>query len=48
MTGLTKLVEEATADSEEPRTKRMDSTLENSQDHLRVPKLPEDIATLVR
>ena len=48
MTGLTKLVEEATADSEEPRTKRMDSTLENSQDHLRVPKLPEDIATLVQ
>ena len=48
MTGLTKLVEEATADSEEPRTERMDSTLENSQDHLRVPKLPEDIATLVQ
>ena len=48
MTGLTKLVEETTADSEEPRTKRMDSTLENSQDHLRVPKLPEDIATLVQ
>ena len=48
LTGLTKLVEEVTADSEERRTKRMDSTLENSQDHLRVPKLPEDIATLVQ
>lgn len=48
MAGLTKLVEEATADSEEPRTERMDSTLENSQDHLRVPKLPGDIATLVQ
>ena len=52
VTGLSlqdfKLVEEAKADSEEPRTKRMDSTLENSQDHLRVRKLPEDIATLVQ
>ena len=43
-----KLVEEAKADSEEPRTKRMDSTLENSEDHPSVPKLPEDISTLVQ
>ena len=43
-----KLVEKAKVDSEGPRTKRIDSTLENSQDHLRVPKLPEDIATLVQ
>ena len=43
-----KLVEEAKADSEEPRINGMDSTLQNSEDHLRVPKLPEDISTLVQ
>ena len=37
------------ADSaEEPRTKVMQLSLQNSQDHLRVPKLPEEIVTLVQ
>ena len=35
------------ADSE-PRTKVMEPSLQNSQDHLRVPKLPEEIVTLVQ
>ena len=43
-----KLIEEAKADSEEPRINGMDSSLQNSEDHLRVPKLPEDISTLVQ
>ena len=41
--------EKAKADSaEEPRTKVMEPSLQNSQDHLRVPKLPEVIVTLVQ
>ena len=34
--------------AEEPRTKVMEPSLQNSQDHLRVPKLPEEILTLVQ
>ena len=41
--------DKAKADSaKEPRTKVMEPSLQNSQDHLRVPKLPEDVATLVQ
>ena len=41
--------EKAKADSaKEPKTKVMEPSLQNSQDHQRVPKLPEDVATLVQ
>ena len=41
--------EKAKADSaKEPRAKVTEPTLQNSQDHLRVPKLPEEIVTLVQ
>ena len=34
--------------AEEPRTEVMEPSLQNSQDHLRVPKPPEEIVTLVQ
>ena len=41
--------EKAKADAaKEPKTKVMEPSLQNSQDHQRVPKLPEDVATLVQ
>ena len=44
----TKLVEKDKADLEEPSAERMTSSRQVSHDHLRVLKLPEDIAALVQ